>query len=240
MGTIIDKKVQQNGMALGGIGTGTVEINQNGILKNWNIFNLGKWASVDVKKNKREDLYDYEDNTMLFFLRTKQANDLPKIRKLSHGTDPGEFRSMMFSWYKEVKEIHYDASFPIGELSYIDKTLPIKIHSEFTSPFVPLDSRVSGTPGFYATFYIENVTDEEVEVSLLGKLKNPINRGIKDRQLRNILSEHSDHMSITMKSDVTNIDQQNGSVSFSVSGGEQSYIKGDFSAFFSNYVLNGD
>ena len=147
---------------------------------------------------------------------------------------------MMFSWYKEVKEIHYDASFPIGELEFIDDTLPIKIHSEFTSPFVPLDSRVSGTPGFYATFYIENVTGEDVEVSLLGKLKNPINRGIKDRQLRNILNENSDHMSITMKSDVTNSNQQNGSVSFSVTGGEPSYIKGDFSAFFSNYVLNGD
>ena len=240
MNTIIDRKVQQNGMALGGIGTGTVEINQNGILKDWHIFNLGKWASVNVKKNKLENLYDYEKNVMPFYIKTKQKNDLPKIRKLSHDIDNGEFRSMMLSWHKEVKEIRYDASFPICELNYMDDSLPVKIHSEFTSPFVPLDSRLSGTPGFFATFYIENTSHDDVEVSLLGKLKNPINRGLKNRQLRNILDKNNDHISITMKSDGTNLNQQNGSMNFSVSGGETSFIQGDFSAFFSNYVLNGD
>jgi uncharacterized protein (DUF608 family) len=240
MNTIIDKKFQQNGMALGGIGTGTVEISQNGALKDWHIFNLGSWATVDAKKNKLTNLYDYEKNVMPFYIRTKQAEDLPKIRKLSHDIDSGEFRSMMYSWHKEIKEIHYNTSFPICELSYIDDALPVKIRAEYSSPFIPLDSRVSGTPGFYATFYIENITNEDVEVSLLGKLKNPVNRGMKNRQLRNIIHKSDDHISITMKSDAIDSHQQNGSMSFSASGGETSFIQGDFSQFFANYVLGGD
>lgn len=239
METIIDKKVQQNGMALGGIGTGTVEINQNGALTDWHIFNLGKWASPDPKK-QINNLYDYEKNVMPFYIRTKQGNDLPKIRKLSHDKDKGEFRSLMYSWHKDVKEIHYKASFPFCNLSYIDESLPVKIYSEFCSPFIPLDSRLSGTPGFFVTFFVENVTSQEVEVSLLGKLKNPINRGLKNRLLRNIVRKSHDHINLIMKSDKNDLDRQTGSLSFSVAGGETSFIQSDFSQYFANYVLNSD
>ncbi|AZN39919.1 GH116 family glycosyl hydrolase [Paenibacillus albus] len=240
METIINRKMQQNGMALGGIGSGTVEINQNGVLKDWHIFNLGQWASREAKKYQLENLYDYDTNVMPFYIRTKQGTDIPKFRKLSHDTDAGEFRSMMYSWHKEVKEIRYHASFPISELSYLDESLPVTIRSEFTSPFVPLNSRVSGTPGFYATFSIENITDEDVEVSLLGKLKNPINRGLNNRELRNRLHKSDDRISITMSSDSNGSQQQNGSICFSVDGGETSYIQGDFASYFANFVLGGD
>ncbi|OXM16388.1 GH116 family glycosyl hydrolase [Paenibacillus herberti] len=240
METIINKKMQRNGMALGGIGSGTVEINQNGVLKDWHIFNLGQWASREAKKYKLENLYDYDTNVMPFYIRTKQGTDMPKFRKLSHDLDGGEFRSMMYSWHKEVKEIHYEASFPISELNYLDESLPVKIRSEFTSPFVPLDSRVSGTPGFYATFSIENTSDENVEVSLLGKLKNPINRGLSNRELKNRLHKSDDRVSVTMSSDSNDSHQQNGSISFSVGGGDNSYIQGDFSSYFANFVLEGE
>lgn len=237
MKTIIDRKVQQNGMALGGIGTGSVEINQNGTLKDWHIFNMGKWASSDQKKHM-VNLYDYDNNVMPFYIRTKQGEDLPKIRKLSHDQDKGEFRSMMYHWHKEVKEIYYKASFPICELNYVDDSLPVKVTSEFCSPFVPLDSRLSGTPGFYITFSVENTTEEEVEVSLLTKLKNPVNRGMNDRKLRNVVDKDDNHINIMMKSDTNDSKSQNGSISFSVSGGETSFIQSDFSSYFGNYVLN--
>ncbi len=241
METIIDKKVQQSGMALGGIGTGTVEINQNGTLTDWHIANLGKWASAD-KKKQLENLYDYEKNVLPFYIRTRQGAALPKIRKLSHDTDGGEFRSMMYSWHKEVGEIHYDAAFPVCKLRYMDDSLPVKIHSEFRSPFVPLDSGLSGTPGFFADFFVENITDGEVEVSLLGKLKNPVNRGLTNRRLRNVLDKSDGRITLLMKSDSLEPHPQNGSICFSISGEEAvtSFIQSDFSPFFANYVLHGD
>ena len=45
MRTIIQHTPEFAGMALGGIGTGTVEIFPDGRLNNWSIFNRGKWAS---------------------------------------------------------------------------------------------------------------------------------------------------------------------------------------------------
>lgn len=239
-GSIVNKKRQQNGMALGGIGTGTVEIQQDGALREWHIFNLGKWASTNPVKNNAENLHDYDRHVMPFHIRTKQREDLPKIRKLSHDSEAADFRSMMYSWHKEINEIRYNASFPICELTYADDSLPVSIRSEFVSPFVPLDSRASGTPGFYILFHIANITNESVEVSLLGKLKNPINRGRNHRQLRNRLDASGDRLTLTMSSDATDVHQQNGSLSFSVSGGENSYIQSDFSNYFANYVLYGD
>ncbi|RXZ78407.1 hypothetical protein EBB07_27060 [Paenibacillaceae bacterium] len=185
MQTIINQKMQRNGMALGGIGTGTVEINQNGVLQNWHIFNLGQWASREAKKHKLDNLYDYETHVLPFYIRTKQGTDLPKVRKLSHDMDAGEFRSVMYSWHKEVKEIQYT-------------------------------------------------------VSLLGKLKNSVNRGLANRELRNRLHRGDDHIAITMSSNSTDAHQQNGSISFSVSGGENSYIQGDFARSFANSVLGGE
>lgn len=137
MEKITDKKLQLNGMALGGIGTGTVEICPNGALKDWHICNLGKWASSDEKKQK--DLYDYDSDVLPFYIRTRQRDDIPKVRKLSHDMGKGEFRSLMYSWHKEVREIDYHASFPICRLDYRDDSIPVRIHSEFCSPFVPLD-----------------------------------------------------------------------------------------------------
>ncbi len=240
METIIDRKAQQSGMALGGIGTGTVEINQNGTLTDWHIANLGKWASAD-KKRQLEKLYDDERNVLPFYLRTRQGDELPKIRKLSHDADGGEFRSMMYSWHKEVGEIHYEAAFPVCKLQYMDDSLPVKTHAEFSSPFVPLDSRLTGTPGFFAVFFVENVTGRDVEVSLMGKLKNPVNRGLTNRWLRNVVNKSDDRITLLMKSDSPEPHPQNGSICFSISGekAETSFIQSDFSPFFANYVLHG-
>ena len=51
----LDYRWQKNGMALGGIGAGSVEICQNGELREWDICNMGKWGSPDVGKQKMVD-----------------------------------------------------------------------------------------------------------------------------------------------------------------------------------------
>lgn len=113
---IVHKKVQQNGMALGGIGTGSVEICENGELNSFHIFNLGKWADREADKHNLNDLYNYNRNVLPFYIRTKQCEDIVKIRKLSHDTDEGEFRSLMYSWNKEIREIQWEPHFPICKL----------------------------------------------------------------------------------------------------------------------------
>lgn len=237
---IVHKKVQQNGMALGGIGTGSVEICENGELNSFHIFNLGKWADREADKHNLNDLYNYNRNVLPFYIRTKQCEDIVKIRKLSHDTDEGEFRSLMYSWNKEIREIQWEPHFPICKLNYIDESLPVKINADFSSAFIPLDAKSSATPGFFVTFTVRNKSSKDVEVSLLGKLKNPINRGMKHRQLQNTLSADNGRVCITMKSKSTDKNPQNGSMSISANGGEISYIQNDFENFFQNYVMYGD
>ena len=150
----LDYRWQKNGMALGGIGAGSVEICQNGELREWDICNMGKWGSPDVRKQKK--LYDYDAHVLPFTVRAKLAGKEPVVRRLCHDRDNGEFRSLMYSWYKEIEKIRWNPNFPVCRLQYEDSGLPIKIEAEFASPFVPGQEALAGTPGFYVTFTITN------------------------------------------------------------------------------------
>lgn len=99
------------------------------------------------------------------------------------------------------RKIRWNPDFPVCRLQYEDSGLPIKIEAEFASPFVPGQEALAGTPGFYVTFTITNPSDQEAEVSILGKLKNPVNRGMEQRRLRNQLTTEKGCAQIVMKSD---------------------------------------
>lgn len=232
----LDYRWQKNGMALGGIGAGSVEICQNGELREWDICNMGKWGSPDVRKQKK--LYDYDAHVLPFTVRAKLAGKEPVVRRLCHDRDNGEFRSLMYSWYKEIEKIRWNPNFPVCRLQYEDSGLPIKIEAEFASPFVPGQEALAGTPGFYVTFTITNPSDQEAEVSILGKLKNPVNRGTEQRCLRNQLTAEKGCAQIVMKSDSKKSNASNGSLAWSVSADEVSWILGEFAPYFTNYVMH--
>ena len=105
----LDYRWQKNGMALGGIGAGSVEICQNGELREWDICNMGKWGSPDVRKQKK--LYDYDAHVLPFTVRAKLAGKEPVVRRLCHDRDNGEFRSLMYSWYKEIEKNLLESGF---------------------------------------------------------------------------------------------------------------------------------
>ena len=236
--TLTEKRTQSAGMALGGLGTGTVEIHPNGQLNNWQIFNRGKWAAVDPDQCGLQDLLGSENDLLSFYIRSQAKGKSPVVRKLSHG-GAGNFRSVMYSWMKEVQEISWTPEFPVCNMEYADNALSVQVRAEFASPFLPHDSKISGTPGFYGNFHLINPTDQELEVSLMGILRNPINQGAKQRKLQNRITTEPNRTALTMCSDSRECLPQNGSLSFSVSGGESSYIQGDFDSFFGAFVLKG-
>lgn len=120
----LDYRWQKNGMALGGIGAGSVEICQNGELREWDICNMGKWGSPDVRKQKK--LYDYDAHVLPFTVRAKLAGKEPVVRRLCHDRDNGEFRSLMYSWYKEIEKIRWNPNFPVCRLQYEDSGLDMQ------------------------------------------------------------------------------------------------------------------
>lgn len=236
--TVTQRQEQLSGMALGGLGTGSVEIRPNGCLEDWEIFNLGKWACTDPKRCHKENLPGYEKNILPFYIRTRQAGEVV-VRRLCHSRDTLGFRSQMYSFLKNIETIYWTPDFPICHVAYEDPELPVKVEAEFASPFIPHDTRTSGMPGFYVTFQITNDSEQETEVSLLGTLKNPVNRGLENRQLKNSVIQAEGRTTLLMGSRSEEKREQNGSIALSVAGGEHSYITGDYSDFFEAYVLGG-
>lgn len=238
--TVIEKQEQLNGMALGGLGTGSVEISQNGSLENWQIFNRGKWACIEPEKYQKEDLPDYEYDVLPFYIRTRQGEGEPVVRKLCHNRRIEGFRSVSYSFMKNIETIKWTPNFPVCHMGYEDPALPVSLEAEFASPFVPHDEKTSGMPGFYVNFTVANKSESDTEISLLGTLKNPINRGCACRMLRNGIRREGNRTTLYMGSRSQEKNEQNGSIALSVAGGDHSYIVGDYAGFFGAYVLTGD
>ena len=239
MKSIRTKRSQLSGMALGGLGTGSVELFPDGRLDRWQICNLGKWAACSPEKAHLEDLPDFGEGALRFYLRVVGKDGVPMVRKLSYSSQTGGFRSVMYSWMKEIEEIRWTPDFPLAALAYREREIPLSIQATYASPFVPLDCRVSGTPGFYVTFRLRNPTTEAWEVSLAGLLKNPVNRGRAQRNLHNRVLQEDGYTILTMESLSDGAEPQNGSIGFGVSGGRQSFLQGCWEAFLDSYVCNG-
>lgn len=241
MQTITTRQPQLCGMALGGIGTGSVEITPSGRLENWQIFNRGKWASRSPKQDHLPDLPDYAGDILPFILRVCELGGSPVVRKLSHN-DPScadGFRMLHYSWMKSVEEIAWTPNFPAAELEYHDRALPIDVRAKYMSPFIPHNAQLSGTPGFTICFTLKNTGAHPVEASLLGTLRNPVCRSLpaKNRQLYNTVTQQNGHTLLTMASRSNAILPENGSISLMALDGEQSYLRGDFGAYFKSYVF---
>lgn len=238
--TVSHRQQQLNGMALGGLGTGSVEIMPNGSLEKWQIFNLGLWACSEPEKNGKSDIPDYDNNVLPFYIRTKQEGEQPALRKLCHDRRIEGFRNAPYSFLKYIDEIRWTPNFPVCDMEYLESSLPVEIKAEFLSPFAAHDLNLSATPGFIVDFKITNKTEKETEVSLLETFKNPINRGLQGRRLYSEVKKSKNATAVFMKSSSKEKNEQNGSMALSVCGGEHSYICCDFSKFFGAYVFEGD
>lgn len=220
-----------SGIVLGGFGSGSVEIRPDGTLTDWQIYNLGPLSPVP--QGQRGAGPDTSHWAMNFILRVQQGENLAQIRRLSCRPDMNDLYNL--SWVQNVETIEYDGQYPIANLKYIDHSLPVEVKSAFFSPIIPHDSRTSGTPGFYATFTIKNTSQSPVTVSLFNTIRNPLATGEDDRKLDTQVKKEGDttFLHLTTKSEATR-KMTIGSMSVGVTGGEASYIKGDFRGFLSN------
>ncbi len=233
MPKITATKSHTSGIALGGIGAGSVELLPDGELHFWQIANQPRYAGRCNEKK----VDDGEDNTgaLSFWIREKRGQEKPVIRKLGMKTDAEDFTYRMFAWNKPVEKIDFDGRFPVCDLDYTDSALSCRVSLRAVSPFVPHNSDVSATPGFYLDFTVENPTDEEMEISLAGSLEpNFANKKEGNRNtLHTVGSGYAVHIEPEKKSDSACC----GDVCLSVSGdGEKSYITAEHFRFMKEYI----
>jgi uncharacterized protein (DUF608 family) len=222
----------RSGAPLGGLGTGFVEIRADGCFHEWQIFNSGPWA-----ENARATTAAPASGPqyLRFVLRTKTAaGESGRLRRLSLRSDEQDLYSLPYA--QDVESIEYLSTFPTTRLNYQDQSLPVRVSGLFFSPFMPGNSRESGTPGFHAVFTVENTAPESVEVTLAGFLDNPLASALADRRLTNTLLSGDVGTGILFQTGAqTDFPSGIGNLCFSVTGGDHSYITGTFE----KYLLPG-
>jgi uncharacterized protein (DUF608 family) len=221
---VIRQTIQHNsGIPLGGIGTGSVEIRPEGLFHEWHIFNVAQWNPNSpcgyVEPMGPEDL--------VFLVRTKDASGRILARYLALREELHDLYCL--AWLRSVSAIRFTGDFPFAVIDYEDADLPVRIEAELFSPFVPLDSRTSGTPGFFVRFGIRNLTNQPVEVSILGLMKNPVGWDQENCRIRNTLVDFSDAKIIHMGAEnLANDKCSTGDMAFACRGGDLTYITGSF------------
>ncbi len=233
MPKITATKSHTSGIALGGIGAGSVELLPDGELHYWQIANPPRFAQAS--NEKKVDDGEGSTGALSFWVREKKEGRAPVVRKLGMKTDADDFTYRMFAWNKPVERIDFNGRFPLCDLDYKDSELSCRVSLRAVSPFVPHNSDLSATPGFYMDFTFENPADEAVEISILGSLEpNFANKKEGNvNSLHSVDNGYAIHIEPERKSDSACC----GDVCLSVSGdGEKSYITADYFRFMKEYI----
>ncbi|MCK4748655.1 MAG: hypothetical protein KAT15_16495, partial [Bacteroidales bacterium] len=122
----------RSGIAIGGLGAGSVELRKDGQFYNWTIMNnwpLGTGQPIEVKSYPR----NFSDQSFLFFLVRYQVDgEQPRMKllQLNNSLSEGGMQSIdyYYPWMSAVDRIEYSACFPVTRLTFSDPEMPFKIH----------------------------------------------------------------------------------------------------------------
>jgi non-lysosomal glucosylceramidase len=163
-------------MPMGGIGAGQIALCGDGSLRQWQIFNQANhlcyvpgsffaiWASVRGKRPFSRILQTAIAHDEEGFTPAERVNDHVVPCQVRDLLRPG----------RGIENIEYIGEYPIAELRYIDKGLPVEVRLEAFSPMIPLDSKNSGLPAIIFNFTVRNPNLDRAQVSLAAMLQNAV------------------------------------------------------------------
>ncbi|MBI4926796.1 MAG: hypothetical protein HY835_03445 [Anaerolineae bacterium] len=161
----------RSGVSLGGIGTGGVELRQDGIFYNWHIFNNEPFATGPR-------LPFYEDSLLFLVVRYQEQGKPPqmKLLQVEQGYQVAGIAShpasYIFPWLSGVERIDYRASFPFTWLTFSDPEMPFVVELEAFSPFIPHDVRNSSLPAVVFNVRVTAKSSQPVDVTLIASMRN--------------------------------------------------------------------
>jgi len=171
------KNLRAAAMPIGGIGTGSIAMGADGLLKQWQITNSVRHLSfvpnsffgIWVKNLDKSESPSITRALVCDNFR-KDPDFAPPESVNDHLLGSGA--KEMLKHLPTVEDIQFDGEYPISFLRFIDKNLPIEISLNAYNPFIPLDPKNSGLPLIVFDFQIQNPTENSIEVSLIGSLLN--------------------------------------------------------------------
>jgi len=133
---------------LGGIGTGNFYLGVDGRMTGWSVTN---------------SMGEFDIGEVFFALRAAAPKGKPVVRVLSTRPPQGT---------RGVSDIEMKGEYPIVELKYKEKSLPVEVSLKSYTPFIPLDSTRSGYPAAVFRFRVKNKGRKPLTVSIMGAMPN--------------------------------------------------------------------
>ena len=185
----------RSGVALGGIGTGGIELRKDGLFYNWNIFNNYPFGTG--KK------LDYREDSMLFFtVRYQEQGKKPKMKllQIEEGLEIGGIWShpqqYIFPWLSGVDKVSYEATYPIVKLLFSDEEMPFEVEMTAWSPFIPGDVKNSSLPGVIFDFNLIPKSNNTIEVMIIASMRSAVGYDIKYKTHKNDVYNFEDGLVI--------------------------------------------
>jgi uncharacterized protein (DUF608 family) len=154
------------GMPIGGICAGQLYLRGDGTLAEWDIFNHDHFTG-------------YGDTCYRTYTPPSPVN-----QGFGVWVKPRDGAAQYWALdKKDFPKVEFVGEYPLGTVHYVpdDDAFPLDITLEAYSPFVPLDARVSGTPGVVLKFTIKNTSQQPVDAALGGWLQNTVGSGSAGR-----------------------------------------------------------
>jgi uncharacterized protein (DUF608 family) len=174
----------RSGIALGGIGTGSVELRADGVFYNWNIFNNNPFGTGPS--------FPFPENSMLFFIvRYEEQGCDPKMKilQIDSGNEVGGILSHIyqFPWMTGVDETEYEGVFPFVRMRFRDADMPLDVELEAFSPFVPHDVDASSLPCAAFRFNVRSRAKRPVHVMLMASMRSGVGYDVEEKTHRSRL-----------------------------------------------------
>ncbi len=142
----------ENGLSLGGLGTGGIQLTTTGAL-----------ACSTLQNNWMKELKTLLPGSFFAAYAATQDRRCAKILQASGPPD-----------VVAIGDLTYCGRFPFAEICYHDDDLPVELSLEAFSPFIPYDAKNSAIPAAVFTFKVANQTDGLADVSLAFSWTNDI------------------------------------------------------------------
>jgi len=230
--TYLSSSRVRSGIAMGGIGTGSIELRKDGNFYNWTIFNnypLSSGPAFELPSLPKTSI----DQSLLFFLvRYQVEGQKPQLKllQLNNSLQEGSQEGIIYfyPWMSAVDKIEYQARFPFTNMVFSDAQMPFDVELEAFSPFIPHDVKNSSLPGAYFNFKVTSKTDKKVDVMLLGTLRNLAGYDEIEKAFQSRISTNSSYKFFVQSvSGLDSLHSSNGQMGLGAIGGDEvSYYLG--------------
>ncbi|MEA3460773.1 MAG: GH116 family glycosyl-hydrolase [Bacteroidota bacterium] len=166
-------------LPLGGIGTGTVSLGGRGELRDWEIMNVpGKGYNTVVKGN----------DAPFFAIYTRDKQGSSRTKALLGPLDDAEYqhmegRSVNHHGLPRFRNASFSTTYPFGLVHLSDPGMPVQVRILGFNPLIPGDADASGIPIAILQYEVENLTEEELRVSIAGSMRNFIGKDGREVQV---------------------------------------------------------